>query len=137
MYRFNRLSNDYVCSSILICIKFCMRLGNFGRSSLHLIDPSSTEHKRACFDCNYLSIFYRFRNNNITYFSKFKDFTWSDRGVTLFVKNWLVLNEKCLKIDLSRLGVNKMTWLDLEQKQYIHTYIYIIFESGSWSIDSI
>jgi len=57
----------------------------------------------------------------------------SDLGVTLFVENWLALNEKWLKIDLSRLGVNKMTWLDLEQKQlknwldlkqkqYMHTF---------------
>jgi len=59
-----------------------------------------------------------------------------DLGVTLFVENWLALGEKWLRIDLSRLGVNKITWLDLELKQLkkltwlrantIHAYIYII-----------
>jgi len=41
----------------------------------------------------------------------------ADLGVTLFVENWLMLSEKWLKIDLIRLGINKMTSLDL-QKNY-------------------
>jgi len=71
-----------------------------------------------------------------------------DLGVTLFAENWLAMDEKWLKIDLSQLGVNKMTWLDLEQKQlknwlgleqiqYMHrTYVYIITESWSWPVET-
>jgi len=73
----------------------------------------------------------------------------TDLGVTLFFENWLALDKKWLKIDLSRLGVNKMTWLepkqlknwlDLEQKNtciHLHYNCFRIMARQKVSINRL